>query len=149
MNVKNTARLVMYRLNKKGLEIFLVNNGQNWTLPEGSVFQKDLQKLINLKGDDSCIELEPMQAENGNHEHTVALECECHEIPSIRAMVKEDLKIIKNQVKVQLKNHLPELEEEGAFVAIKEAFKRVMPHEYAVLKELKDVIVEKNQSKYI
>ncbi len=142
----------MYRLNKKGLEIFMVSNGQNWVLPEGSVFEKDLQKLIKQKGDDHCIELDPINDADGDIVSTIAVECEAHEIPSIRAMIKEDLQIFKDQVKVQLKYHIPEIqkvEKEGAFVAIKDAFKRVMPQEYALLKELKDVVIEKNQTKYI
>jgi hypothetical protein len=34
-------------------------------------------------------------------------------------------------------------------VAVKDVLKRVMPEQYAFLKELKDVVVEKNQAKYI
>lgn len=137
MSVLDHARLVIYRINQKGLEIFLVKgeDTKNWQIPAG--------QLIPGTNDEKAIELDPV--ENGDELHrAMAIECEWHEIPSVRAMIKEDVRIVK----AQIKERIPELEK-GTFFAVKEAFKKVLPHEYTMLKELKDVISDRNQTKYI
>jgi len=70
---------------------------------------------------------------------TIAVEGDYHDIPSIRAMIKEDVRIVKRQIKTAV----PGLEH-GAYCAVKDAFKKVLPQEYAALKELKDVVMDKN-----
>ncbi|MFT4973965.1 MAG: hypothetical protein ACI9JY_003178, partial [Saprospiraceae bacterium] len=35
----------------------------------------------------------------------------------------------------------------GTFVAVKEALKKVLPHQYDMLKELKDTLLERNSLK--
>ena len=140
MSVFDCARLVIYRVNKKGLEIFLLSTDsedKNWKLPQG-----DLMEINNIG--EKIIELEPITQNNGQIEKALAVEAEWHEIPSVRALIKEDVRIVK----AELKNKFPELEH-GTYVAVKEAVKRVLPEEYALLKELKDVIRERNQVKYI
>ncbi|MBP7273121.1 MAG: hypothetical protein KA974_04730 [Saprospiraceae bacterium] len=139
MGLRNSARIIIYRINKKGLEIFLVNmdpNGDNWQIPESSLFSS-LKK-------EHLIGLEPIQTEDGDFEMALAVEGDWHDIPSIRKIIKEDIEIVKGQ----LKNKFPELEN-GTFFAIKEAFKKVMPNEYSFLKELKDIITERNLVKNI
>ncbi|MEO1516666.1 MAG: hypothetical protein AAFV95_16720 [Bacteroidota bacterium] len=140
MNVFDSARLVIYRINKKGLEIFLVNTGDNWQLPQGH-FQQDQP---TLEDEDRIIELDPFSQANGEMSQAVAVEGDWHEIPSIRRMLQEDVRIVKDQIK----QRFPELEK-GGYFAVKEAFKKVLPEEYAVLKELKEVILDRNQAKYI
>ena len=144
MKVLDCARVIIYRINQKGLEIFLVNTqkeGQEaWGIPEGNL---PFQHSSNLAEGERFIELEPVKEGESLHQG-LAIECDWHEIPSIRAMIKEDVRIVKNQIKL----HFPELEQ-GTFFAVKEAFKKVLPHEYAMLKELKDVLIDRNQSKYI
>ena len=139
MGLRNSARIIIYRINKKGLEIFLVHmdpNGDNWLIPESSLFSS-LKK-------EHLIGLEPIQTEDGDFEMALAVEGDWHDIPSIRKIIKEDIEIVKGQ----LKNKFPELEN-GTFFAIKEAFKKVMPNEYSFLKELKDIITERNLVKNI
>jgi predicted NUDIX family NTP pyrophosphohydrolase len=144
MKVLDCARVIIYRINQKGLEIFLVNTqkeGQDeWGIPQGNL---PSQHTDSLTQEERVIELEPVKEGESLHQ-ALAIECDWHEIPSVRAMIKEDVKIVKNQIKL----HFPELEQ-GTFFAVKEAFKKVLPHEYAMLKELKDVLVDRNQSKYI
>ena len=145
MSVFDCARVVIYRINQKGLEIFLVNSeteGQeaNWQIPQGNLTPKHTDQF---SVDDRMIELDPVEDGESTHQ-ALAIECEWHEIPSIRAMIKEDVRIVKNQ----LKNHIPGLER-GAFFAVKEAFKKVLPHEYSMLKELKEVITDRNQAKSV
>ena len=140
MNVLDQVRVVVYRINKKGLEIFLVNDADNWQIPKGNI-QHTTQPIMS---EDNCIELEPTQHEDGKVQRTLAVEGDWHDIPSIRGIIKQDVRIVKNQIK----QHIPGIEQ-GSFVVVKEAFKKVMPEEYACLKELKDIIVDRNQAKYI
>lgn len=142
MSVLDQVRLVIYRVNRKGLEVFLLKSKaideEKWSIPAGVLkYQKPL-------GEESTIELEPTENEEGYVQQALAMEADWHEIPSIRAVIKEDVRIVKDTIKEKL----PELEE-GTFVAVKEAFKKVLPHEYKMIKELKDIIVDRNQTKYV
>ena len=144
MSVFDCARLIIYRINQKGLEIFLVEgetkDSKNWQIPQGNLHSKHAS---NLEADERMIHLDPI--EDGDEWHkALAIECDWHEIPSVRAMIKQDVRIVKDQIK----QRIPELEQ-GTFFAVKEAFKKVLPHEYAMLKELKEVISDRNQAKYI
>lgn len=135
----NHARVIIYRINKKGLEIFLVNNEEKgWKVPQGVI---DQQKSANLTDNETVIELDPVE---GTPQKVYAIEGDWHEIPSIRGIIKEDVRIVKDKIKEKF----PELEE-GTYFAVKEAVKKVMPEEYAMLKELKDVILDRNQARYI
>jgi hypothetical protein len=63
------------------------------------------------------------------------VEGDWHEIPSLKAMLYEDA--------VQLKEKLKTIEH-GAFLTIKDALKGALPHQYAFLKELKDILRDRN-----
>ena len=116
----------------------MVNAGdEHWELPKG--FIEKVSRYKKLENQFPMISLEPIEVGDGQQIGCIALEGDLHDIPSIRAMVKEDIEIVKEHVKGQLKEALPGLEN-GAFIALKEAFKRTLPNEYKVLKELKDVI---------
>jgi hypothetical protein len=54
-------------------------------------------------------------------------------------MLRHDVKLVKAIVKENLPGS-----EKGTYFAIKEAFKKVMPHEYGALKELKDILFDRN-----
>ncbi len=137
MNVFDQVRIIIYRINKKGLEIFLVNSSDgNWEFPSCAELSKNSKEIL--------IELDPVEGKDGQLEWACAVEGDWHDIPSIRALVKEDVKIVADQ----LSQMLPEMEQ-GTFFAVKEAFKKVMPEQYAFLKELKDIILDRNQVKYI
>ena len=141
MSVRDYARVVIYRINKKGLEIFLVNNNQEgWHVPQGTLKEC---RTCELEDNEQVIELDPT-SENGGLHKAYAIEGDWHEIPSIRGIIKDDVRIVKHHIKQKF----PELEQ-GTYFAVKEAVKKVMPEEYALLKELKDVLIEKNQAKYI
>ena len=68
-------------------------------------------------------------------EEAIAVEAEWHEIPSLKAMLYEDA--------VTIKDKLSELDQ-GVFVTVKDALKKVLPHQYAFLKELKDILHDRN-----
>jgi len=64
-----------------------------------------------------------------------AVEGDWHEIPSLKGMLFEDAR--------QLKEKLVEMEK-GTFFVVKEAVKKVMPHQYKFLKELKEILIDRN-----
>ncbi len=134
MGVFDHARIIIYRINKKGLEIFLVESENDkegqWEIPNGL-------NLEDLSNDDRCIELE------GTQNRVIAVEGDWHDIPSIRKMIKDDVKIVKKEIKKEIKKRVPILEK-GRYVAVKETIKKVLPEEYKMIKELKDIVVEQN-----
>jgi len=139
MSVLDQVRIIVYRVNRKGLEVFLVDNagpadGAFWEASAGRVINEKVAK----KHSQTYIELEPIQTQKGAI-RTIAVEGDYHDIPSIRAMIKEDVRIVKKQIKTVV----PGLDN-GAYCAVKDAFKKVLPQEYAALKELKDVVMDKN-----
>ena len=142
MTVLDTARLIIYRVNKKGLEVFLVHAGASedddkWIIPKG--FIKTLANASDAVDGFPIIELDPIKKKEGRIEHAFALEGDWHDIPSIRSILKADVKIVKDQIR----QIFPELEQ-GTFVAFKEVFKKVLPSEYEFLRELKDILIDKN-----
>ena len=135
MGVLDGVRIVLYRCHEKGLEILLVNNDISedadvWRLP--NVSNLDSQK-------DKIIELNDIVDSDGNAIKALAIEADWHDMPSIRGMIKYDVKLVKNKIKTVL----PELEK-STYFTVKEAFKKVLPQEYAALKELKDIILDRN-----
>lgn len=136
MTVLDQVRFVIYRFHEKGLEVLLINNKMEqdpevWKIPAAS-----LKKEFNSE---SFILLDEHVAEDGRSIKTIAIEADWHEIPSIRGMIKHDV----NRVKSKIKRVLPDLEHGSYFVA-KEAFKKVLPNEYKTLKELKDILLDRN-----
>jgi hypothetical protein len=87
----------------------------------------------------SVIELEESEKQN-----SVAVEADWHEIPSLKSLIAEDV----NFVKSALKEIAPNMMEKGTYFAVKEAFKKVLPNQYQALKELKDIITERNMTNY-
>lgn len=86
-----------------------------------------------------AIVLENALDEHGKPMRIMAVEGDWHDIPSIRKLIKSDVDFVKDK----LMEIVPEIEE-GVYVAIKEAFKKTLPHEYKALKELKEIIVDRN-----
>ncbi len=140
MSLTDKVTLIIYRLREKGLEIFLVNADKErdeWELPKGA--------LASTPDEENVIPLDPVAQENGRVEQGVAVESDYHDIPSLKAMLKEDVLFVKDQIE----KLLPEVLESGAFFGFKEAFKRVMPHQYKQLKELKEILTDRNSTKYL
>ncbi len=134
MTVLDGVRVILYRCHEKGLEILLVNHEMAsdphiWKLPN----------LLVESNDEMTIELDDIKNESGQTIKTIAIEADWHDIPSIRGMIKYDVKLVKTKIK----KSIPVLEK-GAYFTIKEAFKKVMPQEYKALKELKDILLDRN-----
>lgn len=134
MDFKKKASLIIYRFREKGLEVFLVNSGEEdqWEIPQSELSG---EKRPVLNDEDRFIALDPVQQEDGKLEEAYAAEGDWHEIPSLKGMLYEDA--------LHLKEKLHEMDK-GTFFVVKEAFKKVMPHQYKFLKELKDILVDRN-----
>lgn len=138
MSLAKRINLIIYRFRERGLEVFLVNdpeNVENWSIPEGSMKEPDSPQRIQSG---KFIELDPVQQDDGKTEEAYAVEGEWHDIPSLKGMLLEDAMHLKEKIK--------ELDK-GTFFAVKEAFKKVLPHQYKFLKELKDILVDRNSVK--
>jgi hypothetical protein len=135
--------VIIYRVREGGLEVFLVDQESDGSL--SSPFANDAEQDRSVV---NCIELDPVADANGDTRKAIAIEADWHEIPSLRALVYEDFRVAKEKARLHIK-HLVVDFEKGTYVAVKEAFKRVLPQQYAFLKELKDIIADKNQANSI
>jgi hypothetical protein len=149
-NEQKEIDVIIYRVGEQGLEVFLVNpsatppapdDAPTWQAPVAEAHDR----LLLAHG---AIGLEPATDADGTQRQAIAIEADWHEIPSLRALMYEDYRVAKQKAKQHLRNMVPDMEK-GAYVAVKDAVKRVMPHQYAFLKELKDIVFDKNQTKYI
>lgn len=134
MKVLDGVRVILYRCHEKGLEILLINHDLSkdpdiWRIPN----------LILENNNDNIIELDDIRDESGQSVKAMAMEADWHDIPSIRGMIKSDVKLVKSKIK----KTLPTLQH-GTYFTVKEAFKKVLPQEYKALKELKDIILDRN-----
>lgn len=133
LNIFDKVRILIYRYHEKGLEIFLLNdqkeNVHQYILPASPV----IPTIAN------SITLEPVSDGNGHQIKSIAFQGDYHDIPSIRGLIKSDITLLKDK----LNEVLPDLEN-GTFVAAKEIFKKILPHEYAAVKELKDILTDRN-----
>ena len=146
MKVLDQVRIVIYRMHEKGLEIFVVPQGEgsDWALP----YSEFVKKYPDWSKNERCIELDPVHNDDGSIYQAVAIEADWHDIPSIRGLVKKDIQFVKHKIEHKIEQVIPGIER-GAYVAFKEVFKKVLPHEYAFIKELKDIIVDRNLVKNI
>lgn len=136
MSLLDAARLVIYRFHEKGMEIFLISSDLEkdpdvWKLPDCCMVQ------LNEQFDhQEFIEIEMSDISEGK---IIAVEGDWHNMPSIRGLIKHDVKLVKSMVKEMI----PGIEK-GAFFVFKEGVKKVLPSEYNALKELKDILVDRN-----
>lgn len=137
--------VIVYRLAKTGLEVLLLERSKEdgtWSLPE-SVSDDDKIAVIDEEG--RVIELDPVELEDGILEQAYAVEADWHDIPSLKSILKNDYLYAKSTVR----RMVPNMMQGGTYFAIKEAFKRVLPHQYKMLRELKDIISDRNSTKYM
>ena len=141
MSIFDKAVLVIYRMAEKGLEVFLVKSEDEEIqsqLVEISVkFLTDLP--LRFSDNSKMIELDPIEDENMEKVRAVAIEGDWHDIPSLRAMLREDLQFMK----VKMKKYIPTIDS-GNFILFKDAVKKAVRSEYRLLKELKDVLTDRN-----
>ncbi|MDG2451197.1 MAG: hypothetical protein P8M34_16240 [Saprospiraceae bacterium] len=135
MSILDKVRVIVYRFHEKGLEVFLLdehlkNNPEIW-----KVNKARMSEIENLGLPLEFLELEDAD----NPIETIAIEADWHDIPSIRGLIRNDIKIAKEVVK----ETIPGVEK-GAYVAIKQVMQRALPEQYSVLKELKDTLLDRN-----
>ena len=138
MGLRKKFHFILYRIRERGLEVFLLSReNEEWQIPSGKLIE---DYHCTLCEEDKLIELDAISPEEENIiKHACAIEGDWHDIPSLKNMLKEDF----NDVKDKIEEILPELEK-GSFVAVKDALKKVMPSQYAFLKELKEIIADRN-----
>lgn len=134
MQLLDQARLLIYRCHEKGLEVFLVNtefDEESWRIPF-----EEIAKYADEDNPHRIIPLEPVELEDGSIQQVYAIEGDWHDIPSLRKLIKGDVKIVASKVQYMF--------DKGAFFAMKEAFKKMLPNEYAALHELKEILLARN-----
>ena len=138
MGLRKKFHFVLYRIRERGLEVFLLSReNEEWQIPSGKL---DKDYHTSLYHEDKLIDLDSISPEEEDAiKHACAIEGDWHDIPSLKNMLKEDF----NEVKDKIEEIIPELEK-GSFVAVKDALKKIMPSQYAFLKELKDIITDRN-----
>lgn len=134
INLSEKANLIIYRIREKGLEVFLVNkeNQEEWDMPQGKLQE---EKPLQFMDEDRLIELDAVSKEDGQLEQAVAVEGDWHDIPSLKGILYQDM--------LEMKDKISDMEK-GTFFVVKEAVKKVLPHQYQFLKELKDIITDRN-----
>ncbi len=140
MELSKKINLIIYRFREKGLEVFLVNpqDDETWIIPTEQPGKPAQEPLLMNAG--KVIELDPVRQENGEVEEAWAVEGDWHDIPSLKSMLYDDALFLKDKIKEM---------EKGAFFVVKEAFKKVLPHQYQLLKELKEILTDRNSTKNI
>ena len=135
---ENTSNLLIYRVGEQGLEVFMMEDEHgNATLPQSPASQLAIATVLSDK--DRVIQLDSADLQNA-----VAIEADWHEIPSLKKLIHQDVTFVKSTIKEMI----PNMMEKGTFFAVKEAFKKVLPSQYQALKELKEIITERNMTNY-
>lgn len=137
-SVLDQVRIILYRYHEKGLEVFLINpdldkDPEAWKLPTAS-YRAQIKKQLK-----DIIQLDEVLDAKGEKVQTYAIEADWHEIPSVRGIIKHDIKRAKRKIK-----EMAPIVENGAYFGVKEAFKKVLPNEYQAVKELKDILFDRN-----
>lgn len=142
MKAADKVRVILYRIHEKGLEVMLIrpdlHTDENvWKLPKVELKQLDMSTGISLES-----------SENQNAGTAIALALEAdwhdlHSIPSVRGIVKHDIKRFGNKLKKVTTENGPD------YHGFKDALKKVLPYDNALLQELRDIIVDRNQASLI
>ena len=141
MSIIDRAFLVIFRYAEKGLEIFLVKT-------EDEEMQSQLVEIseqflteipLRFSNNTQIIELDPIEDDQTGNIRAIAIEGDWHDIPSLRALLKDDLHFMKKKIK----KYIPNIDT-GSFISFKEVVKKAVKSEYQLLKELKDVLTDRN-----
>ncbi len=135
--VKDLIKLVVYRCAEKGIEILIIpeetENGQRYVLPKA--LKEELPVLRNLE-ESVSLKLQNQKSTEGK---AIAVEDDAPDLPSLRKVLRNDMAYAKQR----LKDYIPN-PENLHFVNLKEAVKNALPHEYELLKEVKEIISDRN-----
>lgn len=134
MDVLDLARIMIYRMHEKGLEVFLIRpeldeDPDIWKLPSG-ISNADINSFKN-----EIINLEGVKDAQGLQYNFIAVEGDWHDIPSIRGIIKHDIK----RAHRKLKSLLPDLNN-GLYIGVNEITGKVYPHEQEAVSELQEIL---------
>jgi len=142
MKTKESTGICVYRYGDQGLEVFLVKPeneiNENWEIPDG--FLTDF-----VEKDSDFIRLDDVLNAN---EFSVAW---AFEDESEQEVFDLPLKRIlgKTESPFQLRRKHKYLMNNGCYFVIKEAIKKVFPEQVVLLKELQEVLGDRNMIRYI
>ena len=143
MSSKINAGLLLYRYQKEELEVYLVPSTNNdWQVPESAtvestetleVVRHHFEALTGLRlNKEDMISLDLVECmKTGKQFMAYALETDWEKLPPNS---KRRRLLTANK---------------GAYLAMKDAFKKVMPAQYALLKELQEVLSVRNLIRYL
>lgn len=137
MTVRNKIRFFVYRMHEKGLEILSTRESVSFQLLHLNALE--VSRMDHL----AMIEFQSYDAD-GVETTNLAIEADWHEIPRVRTLIRKDIQMVKDS----LAHWIPEMTD-CAYVSAKEAFKKALPQEYSALKELKDILLDRNLVKNI
>lgn len=139
MENKDLSNVLIYRVREQGLEVFMVKDANgNDTLPQTE--GKTLAFAAVMPNSESVMELDSTHTGQQN----LAIEADWHEIPSLKSLIAADVSFVK----ATIKELVPNMMEKGTYFAVREAFKKVLPDQYTALKELKDIVLERNSTRF-
>ncbi|MFK8055007.1 MAG: hypothetical protein AB8F78_02705 [Saprospiraceae bacterium] len=135
MDIREKLHLVVYRVREKGLEVFVRDSDDD---------QYELPEAVDAASFDAreSIELDAFETDE-ERAKGLAIEGDYHDIPSLKGLFLNDARKLRAQIR-----ELPSAEE-GTFVAVKEVAKRLLPGQYRMLKELREILVDRNSTKYM
>lgn len=149
----------MYRYTRKGLEVMLARTADNtdgWSIPSNlhpgspSQLKEIVTHLENQTGvtrvSSDYIPLETTEQNTGKRLQVWAFEAEWNDddanpLPFTKLLGKEESPL-------HLRRKYMMLRDQFAFLAIKEAAKKMFPNQVALLKELQEILTERNLLKY-
>lgn len=127
--------MVLYRYNdQEDLEILMVEDEHGMAFPESAFYSSD--------------EFEASTGIPAAHNEDV-IELDSSEKHLSRGNLARRVIALEGKMEKKMRKFLHIREEEGNYVALKEVTKKVLPHQYTILKELKDVLMERNITKYL
>ena len=138
MDIRDKLHLVIYRVRERGLEVFVRDEAADaLSLPQGNT-DFDLAELERLR--EEIIALDEAGDDGEAAGRGIAIEADYHDIPSLKGLLLDDARALKRRLSAG---------EEGSFVAVKEVAKRLLPQQYRLLSELRDILVDRNSTKYM
>jgi len=152
------AGLLMYRYGKQGVEVFLVNEpttptteNNAWRIPNGKVnidensfraAQREFMRETGVEPEiEEFIDLDCVECQDGKVKAYAFEENSVADLPFN--------KILTTESPLRLRRKHKMLVEKGAWFCAKEAAKKVFPGEVELIKELIEVLADRNQARYI
>ena len=138
MDFKDKLHLVIYRVRERGLEIFVrERDGEGYEFPAAE------SQLAEAASAQPQLELIDLDEDADMQARAVAIEGDYHDIPSLKKLLLDDARKLRDTLR-----EAPSLEE-GTFVLAKGMAKRLLPEQYKMLQELRDILVDRNSTKYM